>query len=683
MTVILNLTWAIVLLPLVGVGASFLAESARRAAQTEIGFTAVAFAAALIVLVFRLTHVIPTYENSQTFWNLQPTSASAADTRLFSNNFLALYGIRVDPLSLAFMASTLFLSLITQVHALASLRGDPQFRRFFWVAGALTFGILATISSPNLFQLLLGWEVAGVAGWMLAAHHWDRPGVGARSTRTFVLLRVSDLALILALAMTFAKFGIAVQQRVSTAGQLPTDPFSFSVLSPLWHLGHVGLVAGVGARSLVVLAVLFVVAAVIRATVGPLHLWFSGALQAPVAGLALLAVSALMPATVVLARVYPLLLEAPRMLTVLALIGAAGAVAGALLATAQRDLFRIGMFAVSSQASLIMVALGMGGYSPALFMLFTGSCLCVVYFLTAGNLSRSYRTRDVADCGGGWRRMPRTMLALTGWAIGISGVSLNTYSVLSATLRNARPGGGTAAGVATAVVAAAVLLAMALTAVYAFRVVFLVGSGDPLRRRGFDIARLREVDPLQRRTALLALAGAVVATVVGIPGINAFTVGARRLPGFTFSHFIFYGGSRQQLALDVVALAIAAVLGAGGAAVAWWLFSAAPRTTVREVRVRLARVGTVLAGPTPGERAALRLPTVLVRAGQVLERVDGQFLSPIADATGESVNLASQWLTRLRTPRFAFSTAAAFAVIAVLLAASVLAVTGHFPVRTQ
>lgn len=76
MQVILNLSWAIALLPLVGVGVSFLAETPRRAAQVNVFFTALAFAVALVVLVFRLTHVIPVYENTQTFWDLQSTSAS-------------------------------------------------------------------------------------------------------------------------------------------------------------------------------------------------------------------------------------------------------------------------------------------------------------------------------------------------------------------------------------------------------------------------------------------------------------------------------------------------------------------------------------------------------------------------------------------------------------------------------
>jgi NADH:ubiquinone oxidoreductase subunit 5 (subunit L)/multisubunit Na+/H+ antiporter MnhA subunit len=682
MTIILNLTWAIILLPLVGVGASFLAESPRRAAHVGLALTCLAFAVSLVVLVFRLTHVIPGYENTETFWDLQGTAPAVTSAQVLAPEFAIFYGIRVDPLSVAFMAVVLFLSIVAQLHALVSMRGDAGFRRFFWIMGMLTFGVLALVSSPNLFQFWLGWEVAGVAAWMLAAHHWQRPATALVATRTFVMLRIADLTLLLALVLNFTKFGASITEQPATNGQLVNDPFSFIQLALRWHIGHLGAVPGVGARTLVVVAVLFVVAAAIRAAVGPLHLWLGGALDAPVAGLALIAVSALVPAGVLLARVYPVLLEAPHVLTALALLGALASVTGALLAVAQRDVFRIGMFAVSSQAGLMLAAFGMGGYSPALFLLFTSSFLAVVYFLAAGNLSRGFRSRDLTECGGGRRRMPRTTLALGGWALGISGLTLNTYSVLSATLRDVLPNGAHVNRIPQVVVAVAVLVTIILTAVYAFRVYFVVATGEPPRRRGFDVGRLREVDARLRRTVLVALAGAGAATLVGLPGVSSFMVGSHQVPGLTFSRFIFFGVARQQLPVDVTALALAVVLGAGGAVAARWLF-ASVRSRDETAASRLGRAGEMLAGPTPAERVAAVLPRAFTAAGETLDSLEVQLLEPIPAAMGESIGSLSEALTRMRSARIGLSMAAALAVLAVLLAASVLAATGHFPVTTQ
>lgn len=683
MTIILNLTWAIVLLPLVGVGVAFLAESPRRAAQVGAAFTGLALAVALVVLAFRLTHVIPAYENTETFWSLQATSSSAADARLFPSAFLVLWGIRVDPLSVAFMASTLLLSLLAQVHGINALRGDRAVRRFSWASCALTFGVLAMICSPNLFQLWLGWEASAVAAWVLASYRWQRDGMAAAWSRTFVLLRVADLALLLGLVMTFVKFGRSIGNVSAPNGALTADPFSFSVLATQWQAGHIGLVAGVGARTLVVLAVLFIVAALIRAGAGPFHAWLNGALEAPVAGLALVGLAALMPAGILLARVYPLLLEAPDVLTVLAILGGVAAVGAAVLALAQRDLLQIGKFALCSQAGMVIAAFGMGGYSPALFMLFTSTCLCVVYFLAAGSVTRAFRTRNLDECGGARERLPRTTLLLFGWAAGISGLSLNTYSVLSVVLRNVRPGGGGVNGLTQVVVLLAVLVTMVLTALYSFRVVFAVSSGAPTRRRGFDAARIREDAPAARWAATGALGAAAVATVVGIPGISSFTVGSRQVPGLTFSHFIFYGPVRQQLALDLVALLVAAAVGAGGAIAARWLFTARGDQALHPLRVRAAGIGALLNGPTPGQRGVAIAPVAFTRTGAVLDAVDTELLLPLPDGMGHSVGLLSGWLARLRSTRVTVSAAAALAVLAVLLAASVLAVTGHFPVSTQ
>ncbi len=401
------------------------------------------------------------------------------------------------------------------------------------------------------------------------------------------------------------------------------------------------------------------------------------------AGLRRLLGSALVPAGVLLARVYPLLLEAPHLLTVLALLGAIAAVAAALLALVQRDVFRIGMFAVSSQAGLVLAAFGVGGYSPALFLLFTASFLAVVYFLAAGNLTRGFRSRELSDCGGGRRRMPRTTLALGGWALGISGLTLNTYSVLAAAFHGTLPDGAHVSGVIQAVVAVAVLVTIVLTAAYAFRVYFVVATGEPLRRRGFDVARLREVDARLRRTVLVALGGAAAATLVGLPGVSSFMVGSRKVPGLTFGRFIFYGTLRQDIPVDAIALVLAAVLAAGGVTAAWWLFSAGRSRAEGAPQRRLAWLSGAVGEPTPAERVAAIAPRGFIAAGRRVDALDVQLLEPIPTAMGESAGTLSEALARLRTARIGLSMAAALALLAVLLAASVLAATGHFPVTTQ
>ncbi len=168
----------------------------------------------------------------------------------------------------------------------------------------------------------------------------------------------------------------------------------------------------------------------------------------------------------------------------------------------------------------------------------------------------------------------------------------------------------------------------------------------------------------------------------GLPGLTSFFVGSREIPGLTFSRFVFYGARHQDLGVNPLALLLAAAAGVGGAFAARRLF-AAGREAVALERTALGRAALALAEPTPVERAAVVVPVALAAAGRTLDTLEVQLLDPIPAAMGESAGALSEALARLRSPRIGVSTAAALAVIALLLAASVLAATGHFPVTFQ
>src|SRR5207302_848071 len=94
-----------------------------------------------------------------------------------------------------------------------------------------------------------------------------------------------------------------------------------------------------------------------------------------------------------------------------------------------------------------------------------------LFVLASGNLVRVYRTRDIHEMGGAWRRMRGTTVALVTWALGVGGLSLSSYYALSATFADVSPRGTRVNGAARVMVAALVVVASLLTAVYALRVV--------------------------------------------------------------------------------------------------------------------------------------------------------------------------------------------------------------------
>ncbi|MHB8718309.1 MAG: proton-conducting transporter transmembrane domain-containing protein [Candidatus Dormibacteria bacterium] len=678
MYIILNLGWAAMLLPLVGIGAAFLAESPRRAAQVGVVFTGLALAVSTLLLVFRLTHYVAPYESVQTFWDLQVTPPAVPPSgAALPTEFLATYGIRIDALSVSLMTSVLSLSLAAQLHGLVSARGDEGLRRFGWVVNLLTGGLTALIAAPSLFQFFIGWEMAGVAAWMLATHVFSDAAIAARATRVFVLMRLSDLALLGAIALTYARLGASTVSQPVTTGLPANDPLDVAALTPLFGTAVRNGILGVGARTVVVIAVLLVVAAMVHAAVGPFHAWLTASAGAPLAGVALLAVSAPLSAAVLLARTYPALLAAPHVLAGLAIVGGLAAATAAVLALLQSELVRAGIFATVTQSGLVLAAFGMGGFSPALFVAFTAVALAALYFLVVANIAARYRSTQLNDLGGLRARMPGTARGLLVWTAASSGLSLAGYTAIAAALRNTAPGGGSAPTAVAAAVAALLVVAVLLAAVNAVRVYTAVSSGEVARRRGFDASRVSEVDTALMRPVLLAALAVAASSVVGIPGLNRFTVAGKTFPGLTFSHFVFFGPVRQVLAVQWPALFAALVIGVAGVLAGRRLAAAATPPRV------LARLGAAFAEPTLSERGVPLVTEPLLAAATVVQRLDAELLEPFLDEGGSVPARAAELLVRARASRLALSVAASLLLTVVILGGALLAVTGHFVVSTR
>ena len=333
----------------------------------------------------------------------------------------------------------------------------------------------------------------------------------------------------------------------------------------------------------------------------------------------------------------------------------------------------------------MLAAFGMGGYSPALFILFTGSFLAVLYFLAAGNLSRGFRSTDLADCAGGRRRMPSTTLAPRWLGRAGDGLSLNTYGVLSSVLRNATPSVGPRTGPSRWWSRPRCCRHRAHRA-YAFR----VSSSSPPANRCAGAASTSaacEVDARLRRTAIAALAGAAGATIVGLPGADVVLRGRPRDRRRDVPRFVFYGARHQDLGVST--RSPCCLLGRGGrlgGASAGLRAGCLPRD---------ARLSRSSAPHWPGRARARRADAGGARRRRrpgrcchrrgTLDTLEVQLLDPIPAAMGESC-----WGSEAtRSPGCAALASACavgglpLAVLALLLAASVLAATGHFPVTIQ
>ena len=525
------------------------------------------------------------------------------------------------------------------------------------------------------------WVIASAALYLLVSLAWQRADSAMHALRVMVVLTAGDIALTLGVVFTWIKFGVFSSLLAAPSGQTLADPFSFDVVAQgvLATLHHA--IAGTGPRALMVMGIVFVVAATLRTAQFPFHVWLSDAATASIPVLALAAATVAPLGAYLIARIYPVLAHSPRVLAAVALVGGVSAILTAAIGLSQRNLRRIAACAVASELGLALAAMGMGGYSPGVFIAFTSVFTSTLLMLVVGNLVRIYRTDDIAEMGGAWAKLRTTSRALGVWALLAGGLGLSSYYALSAAFSGADPAGGVFSSRERVVVTLVTIVAALLGALLSGRVLMRIAAGAVARRRGFQHERITDVEPGLRRPLRVAMVAAVVAILVGLPGLQPFSIGGRRIAGLTFLRFVFYGNRHQSLAFNGVALIVALLaLGCGiGTAV---LLARAPRRDPARTPAALAWVMRVTERGFYVEHLTDLAVQPLLAAASRVSDFDEQITAPLAASAGESIDLAAGGVGMFRNARLSRYLAGGLVVIGILALLSILAATGHFWVHT-
>ncbi|MFN2452238.1 MAG: proton-conducting transporter membrane subunit [Candidatus Dormibacteria bacterium] len=671
------LLWIAVIAPLAGAGASFLVELPRRAAQVCLAFSLVALAAA-VATPFLYLHAggRPT-ESAITFWTFVPSYAGSpgnpADRSLVGavTDFHPQVGVVVDAVSCALAVCVSAIAAAAHLHAGASLRGIAEGRRQLWLISVLTASGIMVAAAANLFTLLLAWGVGAVATYLVV--HPESPELRRARTarRAFLLLRVGDLALLLAAAVLWARFAPDLAALPPAAGREISDPYNFANLLTEWHRAAAGGVPGVGPRTLDLLSALVLLAGVVRLGLVPLGGWLVDSVESSPPALAVLApVATTAAGGVLLLRFMPLLAETPHALTVLAALGALTVLVAGMWAVSESDVFRSLAWMTAAGSGMVAIALGSGGYGAALFQLITRSLAVAAMVLAVANLAGAYRSRTVGDFGGAWSRLRRSSLALVVGALSAGGLVLlggfwSLRSVVAAVLHNRAFNGARHPVWLEGLFLGITVLGLVLISVAPLRLALLLCAGEPARRRGFPVQRLRDAERRCRIAALSLAAAAALVGLVGLPGVRRSLFRYAVLPG---------PGSAQPLSLTAYAIAgLACTAGLLLAVLAYRprapLAAAGARTTMRltDWRGRLAR------WPLP-RRA---VPALVLGPAGLLARFDERVLARAADEAETSLGTLAAGAGRLRLRSGQVTVAGGLGALVVLLVAVALGASGH------
>jgi NADH-quinone oxidoreductase subunit L len=405
--------------------------------------TAVSFLAALVAFLATLNRHADRRETVTTAFGWLETHALSIKLALLA-----------DPLSLVMMLVVSGVGTLIIAYSLGYMDGEDEERRYFAYIAFFVFSMLLLVEAANFLILLAGWGLVGLSSYLLIGFWQQKPSAIAAAKKAFVMNAIGDAAIALALFLLIQHTGrLDFAGVFAQAAALGTNSWLINVIAA-------GLLVGAIAKSAQI----------------PLHTWLPDAMEGPTPVSALIHAATMVTAGVYLiVRTHPLFEQAPHVQQTVAGLGAATLLAAGAIALVQTDIKRVIAYSTMSQIGYMFLAAGIGAYGAAMFHLVTHAFFKALLFLAAGVVIHALGgEQDMRKMGGLRKRMPRTFIAMLIGTGALAGLPpLAGFFSKDAILAEAF-----SSGAYGRVLFAAGLAGVLLTALYSFRLLFLVFSGE-------------------------------------------------------------------------------------------------------------------------------------------------------------------------------------------------------------
>ena len=309
----------------------------------------------------------------------------------------------VDGLSIMMYFVVSFVGLVIFIYAVGYMEGDVRVTWFFASFTIFAGSMLVLVGSPNLVQLIIGWEGVGVASYLLIGHYWEQKENSSAGMKAFFTNKVADVGLIIGAIMVGVTLGT----------------FKFSELShaAAEHSESLALVAGM-------IGALLFFGAMGKSAQFPFHIWLPDAMAGPTPVSALMHAATMVTAGVYLmARTFPLYQNlAEDIRPWMVAIATITLFAMGLLALVADDIKKVLAYSTVSQLGYMMVAVAAGGYTAGVFHLFTHAFFKALLFLGAGSIIHAVHSNNMSDMGGLRKEMPRTYWTFMVGALALAGI---------------------------------------------------------------------------------------------------------------------------------------------------------------------------------------------------------------------------------------------------------------------
>jgi NADH-quinone oxidoreductase subunit L len=404
--------------------------------------------------------------------------------------------ILVDPLSVFMMLVVSGVGFLILVYATGYMRGDDEERRYHAYKALFVFSMLMLVQAGNLLLLLVGWGLVGLSSYLLINYWHERTSAVQAGKKAFIMNAFGDATFALALFLIIQQTGSLDFGTVFS--EAPTVIEQSSTVAVLIALGLLG---GAVAKSAQV----------------PLHTWLPDAMEGPTPVSALIHAATMVTAGVYLiVRTHVLFELAPVVLQTAAVLGGVTLLIAGLIALVQTDIKRVIAYSTMSQIGYMFVAAGLGAFGVGMFHLMTHAFFKALLFMAAGVVIHALSgEQDIRRMGGLARELPWTWRAFLIGTLALAAIPpFAGFFSKDAILAHAL-----AAGTLGVILFAFGLVGSFLTAVYAFRLLFVVFRGKKSEYVQSHLHKERFEGPLSMMWPVGVLAVlSVVGGFIEVPG---------------------------------------------------------------------------------------------------------------------------------------------------------------------
>ena len=379
-----------------------------------------------------------------------------------SGGFSANWSLKVDQLTAVMLVVVTLVSSLVHLYSTGYMHEDKSLARFMSYLSLFTFFMLVLVTGDNFLQLFVGWEGVGLASYLLIGFWFKIQSANAAAIKAFVVNRVGDFGLIVAVALIYLTFG--------------TVEYAAVFASVADHLQDQFMLFGHSFKNIDAICILLFIGAMGKSAQIGLHTWLADAMEGPTPVSALIHAATMVTAGVFLvARCSPIFEFSPIALMMVTLVGATTAIFAATIAITQNDIKKIIAYSTCSQLGYMFFACGVSAYSAGIFHLATHAFFKALLFLGAGSVIHAmHHEQNIQKMGGIWRKIPFTYAMMWIGNLALAGFPpfAGFYSkdvILEAAFMSDTPFGKLAFGLG--------ITAAFLTAFYSWRLLFLTFHG--------------------------------------------------------------------------------------------------------------------------------------------------------------------------------------------------------------